>query len=245
MSSAARRRISSRSLPAEPEPRRLRAARGRDRVLDVLCACPCANVPTRMSLSIGERTSNVAVAVALRAVDDVAVDLAQPRLRPLEPRLVLRVELLVVGAQGRVGDLDPLGGHSAGLSRAGASRGRAARVEARSCGPLYSAALGRRGHEAHRTPGAFRRAPGWRHPPPMHRLRRALAPALARGCAPRPPPPPAPRRRPSTRRATRASTRYAEMVADVAAVAAAHPSIVRTFSIGDSVQGPRRSGPPR
>ena len=72
---------------------------------------PFAKVPTRISLSIGERTSNVPVAVALLAVDEVAVIRAEAGLGLLEPGLVGLLELLVVGAQGRVGDLDPLSGH--------------------------------------------------------------------------------------------------------------------------------------
>ena len=113
MSSAARLEDLEPPLPAEPEPRRLRAARGRDRVLDV---GPGA-LRERPDEDVGvDRRADLerAVAVALRAVDDVAVDLAQPRLRPLQPCLVLLLQLLVVGAQGRVRDLDPLGGHSVG-----------------------------------------------------------------------------------------------------------------------------------
>ena len=45
-------------LPRRRGPGRERRARGGDRVLDVLRACPCANVPTTEP-SIGERFSNV------------------------------------------------------------------------------------------------------------------------------------------------------------------------------------------
>ena len=139
-------------LPAEPEPRRLRPSRGRDRVLDVGAGA----LRERPDEDVGvDRRADLerAVAVALRAADDVAVDLAQPRLRPLQPCLVLLLQLLVVGTQGRVRDLDPLGGHLGGLSRAGASRGGAMRVRQDVAGHSTPGDPPK-GPATHRTPGA-------------------------------------------------------------------------------------------
>ena len=54
---------------------------------------------------------------------------AEPALRLLEAGLVRRLELLVVGAQGRVGDLDPLGGHRRAPVQARREVGGGRRVE--------------------------------------------------------------------------------------------------------------------
>ena len=78
-----------------------------------------------MSRSIGLWTVELAVAVALLAVDEVAVVAVEQRLGLGETRLVLAVELLVVGAEGGVGDLETrlrLGRHRSEPRGAGGRR---------------------------------------------------------------------------------------------------------------------------
>ena len=207
--------------------------------------------PGRLAGALGERPDEDvgvdrradlerAIAVALRAIDEVPVDCAQPRPGLLQARLVQRVQLLVVGAQGRVGDLDPLSGHSEG-SRAGAPRGRADAREARRCGPVYS------------RPGRGRRGParptGPRGPSPRvacrHACRLGAMPRLRRRRSPRASSP-----RASSARRRRRRLRGDRLPAGLSrlphaprdgrrgrAIAAAHPEIVRMFSIGESYQG--------
>ena len=118
MSSAARRRISRRCSQPAWNHAGCAAPRGGDGVLDVL---PGA-LRERPEEDVGvDRRADLerALAVALLAVDVVAVALAQPGLRSLEPGLVGDLEVLVVGAEGGVGDLETrlrLGRHRSGTS---------------------------------------------------------------------------------------------------------------------------------
>ena len=99
------------ALPAEMEPGRLRTASGGDRVLDVIA--DAAREGADQDVGIDRRADlEGPVAIALDAIDDVAVVAPEARSRPLEAGLELGVELLVVGAQGGVGDLGTRrGGH--------------------------------------------------------------------------------------------------------------------------------------
>jgi carboxypeptidase T len=78
--------------------------------------------------------------------------------------------------------------------------------------------------------------PALPHPAPMHRLRRALVPALLATVvlAPAPAPALAATDYPAGYRGFHT---HAEMTAEVQAIAAAHPDIVHAFSIGHSDQG--------
>ena len=57
-----------------------------------------------MSVSIGDGSSYFSSRPALLAVDDERVLLAELALHPLGGLVVLRLQLLVVGRHGRVGD---------------------------------------------------------------------------------------------------------------------------------------------
>ena len=79
-----------------------------------------------MSRSIGERTSNVPVAVAPGAVDQVLVVRPEPGLDAGHGLFEAGVQLLVVGAERRVGDLDArlgVGRHVQDPSSRGRARG--------------------------------------------------------------------------------------------------------------------------
>ena len=92
--------------PRDRGPGRLGGARRGDRGVDVGGRRASRTSRRSMSRSIGERASNVLGAVAPLAVDVVLVVPAELGLGLGDGRLEAGVELLVVGAQGRVGDLD-------------------------------------------------------------------------------------------------------------------------------------------
>ena len=104
--SAARRMIARRSRHGDGGPGRLGARGRRRRRRRRRPRCPWRTCPRTMSRSIGERDLERPVAVAPLAVDEVPVVAAEARPRLVEAGLEPGVELLVVGAQRRVGDLD-------------------------------------------------------------------------------------------------------------------------------------------
>ena len=122
MSSAARRMIARRSRHGIAAQAGWAARAAATAVIDVAASCPSRRCPTSRSRSIGERASNVPVAVAPLAVDVVLVVPAELGLGLGDGRLEPGVELLVVGAERRVGDLDArcgIGGHGRRCPRAG------------------------------------------------------------------------------------------------------------------------------
>ncbi len=92
-------------LPAQGEPRRLRLARGCDRVLDVLpgAGCEVAEDDVAIDRAVDRELT---VTAALGARDEVPMVAVEERLRLGEARFVLGVELLVVGAERGVSDLE-------------------------------------------------------------------------------------------------------------------------------------------
>ena len=102
-------------------PRRLGAAGGVDRLLDV--AARALREVAEDQVAVDRRgDGRLGLGLALEAVDEVPVVPAELALRLLEAGLEGRVELLVVVAERRVGDLEPrsgFGGHSAGEPRVG------------------------------------------------------------------------------------------------------------------------------
>ena len=199
---------------------------------------PLANVPTRMSVSIGERTSNVPSPSRSAPSMKLRWTCAQPRLRLLQPRLVLGVQLLVVVAQGRVGDLDPLGGHSVGSPVQARRRGGAARVRH---GDVAASLL----------PGDRPKGPATPTGRPGHRRR--VAPIAHTGSACRASPPPSPLVLVASGLALPRAAPAAAAADFPAGYRGFHtlrrdgrggrggrrrpPAIVRTFSIGESYQG--------
>src|SRR5690606_18648194 len=86
-----------------PEPRRLRAPGGGDRLPGVLARAAREGADEDLVVD-GRADLERAVPVPLRPVDEVAVDLPEAALRLLEPLLVTSVQLLVVGPQRGVRD---------------------------------------------------------------------------------------------------------------------------------------------
>ena len=112
-------------LPAEREPARLRPPRGSNRIADVLTGA--RREMAEDDVVVDRRADGeLAVAHALTAVDQVQMVAVELRLRLGQAGLVLAMELLVVGAECRVGDLETrlrLGRHrSESSGRAGSGR---------------------------------------------------------------------------------------------------------------------------